>query len=521
MIGAGKTTRDMPTETAGASILVVDDAPVNLKLMRLLLTHERYVVRTAGCAEDALRMVAEFRPDLVLADIRLPGMDGLEMTRRIKANPQTRDLRVAALTACAMEGDRERALDAGCEDFISKPIDSASLASRIRELLARRPAKQFVSPEPPLLPAPDFGLSGPEMEGLRRRFAESGARVSRQIVESLGPSFDPVQAGLHLHQWSGSAALLGFPAISLLARQAEQLLRDEQCDTPAFRASLSELAAAFAEARQGNAIPLPSHLAEALSHKRIALIGFEPGEAHRMCALLERVTARPLVFEASDDPRSETVRSCAAVVVQVNAETLASTWLNPGESPSNDGNLVLTGSRRDLLGLSPAVRLLAREFLVDDWEPEEALMRLAAARQRSASLPAPAPPAPIWPKPSIPRPNVVIADDDSVVLTLVGATLENYGMTCLPVDNGPDALRAIREEKPHLAVLDVNMPGLDGFEVLSAVRAEELPTMVVLLTARQQEKEIVRGFELGADDYLTKPFNPYELAARLKRLLRR
>ena len=513
----------MQSETAGASILVVDDAPVNLKLMRLLLTHEGYEVRTAERAEDALRMLAEFRPELVLADVRLPGVDGLEMTRRIKADPHTRDLRVVALTACAMEGDRERALDAGCEDYISKPIDSATLASRIRGLLANRPAAKLVSPEPPPPPAAGLGLSGPEMDGLRRRFVNSGAIVCPQIVESLDLAFDPVQAGLHLHQWSGSAALLGFPAISLLARQAEQLLRDDRCDTAAFRSSLSELCAAFAGAQSDLAIPLPAHLAETLSRKRIALVGLENGQADRMCALLERVAARPLMFAPSDDPRSEAVRACAVVVVQVSAETLASSWLNPGESLSCAGSLVLTGSRRDLLALPPAVRLLAKEFLVDDWDPEEALMRLAAVQHRSVPLPAPAtaPPAPIWPKPAVPRPSVVIADDDSFILTLVGSTLENYGMTCHPVDNGRDALRAIREDRPNLAVLDVNMPGLDGYEVLSAVRAEELPTMVVLLTARQQEKEILRGFELGADDYLTKPFNPYELAARLKRLLRR
>jgi len=71
-----------------------------------------------------------------------------------------------------------------------------------------------------------------------------------------------------------------------------------------------------------------------------------------------------------------------------------------------------------------------------------------------------------------------------------------------------------------VAVLDVNMPQADGYEVLTAIRAENLPTMVVMLSARQQEPDILRGFQLGADDYLIKPFNPLELVARVKRLLR-
>src|SRR5262249_19598910 len=110
-----------------------------------------------------------------------------------------------------------------------------------------------------------------------------------------------------------------------------------------------------------------------------------------------------------------------------------------------------------------------------------------------------------------PRPKVVIADDDPIIVTVVESTLRNYGMQCRAARNGQDALRAIREEKPHVAVLDINMPGMDGFEVLAAIRGQKIPTAVVLLSARQQERDILRAFQLGADDYLVKPFNPLEL----------
>src|SRR5579863_685759 len=79
---------------AGAPILLVDDSPVSLKLMRLLLTYEGFDVRTAERAEDALQMLESFRPALVLTDIRMPGMDGVEMTRRIKSNRRTSAIRV-------------------------------------------------------------------------------------------------------------------------------------------------------------------------------------------------------------------------------------------------------------------------------------------------------------------------------------------------------------------------------------------------------------------------------------------
>jgi DNA-binding response OmpR family regulator len=117
-------------------------------------------------------------------------------------------------------------------------------------------------------------------------------------------------------------------------------------------------------------------------------------------------------------------------------------------------------------------------------------------------------------------PSVLLADDDPIVLALLRTILRNYGMQCQTAENGHEALRAIRESKPHVAVLDVSMPELDGYEVLTAIREENLPTLVVMLSARQQETDILKGFQLGADDYLIKPFNPLELVARVKRLLR-
>jgi DNA-binding response OmpR family regulator len=114
---------------------------------------------------------------------------------------------------------------------------------------------------------------------------------------------------------------------------------------------------------------------------------------------------------------------------------------------------------------------------------------------------------------------VLIADDGAAVLSLVRMTLEEFGMQCETAADGRAAIAAIRASKPHGAVLDVNMPGMDGYEVLSAIREEGLPTRVMLLTARQQESDVIRGFSLGADDYVVKPFSPLELVARLKRLM--
>jgi two-component system cell cycle response regulator DivK len=123
---------------ASEQILIIDDTPVNLKLTRILLTNEGYTVRTAVDAEEALTILETFHPDLMLVDIQLPGMDGLELARRVKADPRTRDIVVVALTAFAMKGDRERAMEEGCDGYITKPIDTRSLPLTLREYLAKR-----------------------------------------------------------------------------------------------------------------------------------------------------------------------------------------------------------------------------------------------------------------------------------------------------------------------------------------------------------------------------------------------
>jgi CheY-like chemotaxis protein len=113
------------------TVLIVDDNPQNLKLARVLLTRYGYDVQTAVDAEQALALLHTFTPALILMDLQLPGMDGFELTRRLKADPSTRKIVVIAVTAYAMVGDASRAREAGCDDYVSKPIDTKKLPQLI------------------------------------------------------------------------------------------------------------------------------------------------------------------------------------------------------------------------------------------------------------------------------------------------------------------------------------------------------------------------------------------------------
>ncbi|HJU12480.1 MAG TPA: response regulator [Candidatus Binataceae bacterium] len=117
------------------TVLVVDDIPTNLKLARVVLSAEGLEVRTAASAEEALEVLQTFTPRVILMDIQLPGLDGLELTRQLKADPQRRDIIILALTAYAMKGDMEKALAAGCDGYISKPIDPVTLCNVVERHL--------------------------------------------------------------------------------------------------------------------------------------------------------------------------------------------------------------------------------------------------------------------------------------------------------------------------------------------------------------------------------------------------
>jgi CheY-like chemotaxis protein len=115
----------------------VDDNPANLKLARVLLSKEGFEVRTAVDAEGALEAVRKERPRLILMDLQLPGMDGLELTRRLKADPATRDILILAFTAYAMKGDEEKARASGCDGYITKPIDTQTFPSVVAGYLSK------------------------------------------------------------------------------------------------------------------------------------------------------------------------------------------------------------------------------------------------------------------------------------------------------------------------------------------------------------------------------------------------
>ena len=124
-----------------ARILIADDNPQGVELLEAYLSDGDYEIRTAADGEETLKQVADWHPDLILLDIMMPKISGFEVCKRLRADPATRGTAVLMITALDQPSDVERAVEAGCDDFLSKPINKSELLLRVRALLRSRQYK--------------------------------------------------------------------------------------------------------------------------------------------------------------------------------------------------------------------------------------------------------------------------------------------------------------------------------------------------------------------------------------------
>ena len=119
-------------------VMVVDDNALNIELVSFVLGADGFEIAAALDAEQALAQLPAFDPELILMDIQMPGMDGLELTRLLKADAATRHIVIVAFTAYAMKGDEAKLREAGCDGYVAKPIDVRSFAAQVRQHLAAK-----------------------------------------------------------------------------------------------------------------------------------------------------------------------------------------------------------------------------------------------------------------------------------------------------------------------------------------------------------------------------------------------
>jgi CheY-like chemotaxis protein len=267
-------------ETPEKRVLVVDDNPVNLKITVALIRRAGFLVDSVETAEQALQQMAPSAPDLILTDLQLPGMNGLELTKAVKTDPARRSVPVILVTADRSKETDLRARLAGCESVIHKPIDSKMLPGVIRSYLGALSTSDL----------PDDGLQDLQMVELRQEFLASGARECRAILSDLVaqrlfvPSDDFVSIRRALHRWAGTGGTIGFSQITRAARAAEAVFDNPEHDRTEVTHKLTDLLRLF------------DHSDPAWRSPEAPRRPAAPLEA------VEAAPARPQVLIADDDP---------------------------------------------------------------------------------------------------------------------------------------------------------------------------------------------------------------------------
>ena len=364
-------------------------------------------------------------------------------------------------------------------------------------------------------------------------------------VESLG-SDRPVAALAEAVQRLGRLTeSAGFPTVSARVADLGALVAGVASGTGAFdalrarviidamhEAFSEELESSQAHARQATSAvaetPAIAVLAPALtapaSGAKILVAEYEPTHRSIVAAYLANSGYSPIAVESGDlvvdVARAERPALILLDIAMPGLDGYSACRLLKADAELAAIPVVLTTTGATVEDRLTGLSLGAEDILSKPLDMRELVLRIELMLKRCDRRPDPA--SGTAPTTAPDTATILIAEDDPDVTGIVDSQLRAAGYTAVIAFDGEQALEAVRDHSPALVVLDLMMPTLDGFEVLAKLGENPGPRpRVIVLTGRVREGDMVRAFELGADDYMTKPFNPQELMARIARLLRR
>ncbi|PSN16638.1 hypothetical protein C7293_01480, partial [filamentous cyanobacterium CCT1] len=432
-------------------LLLVEDNEVNRDMLSRRLLRKGYEVAIAIDGADGVSKALSERPNLVLMDIDLPVIDGYEATRQIKANPHTQHIPIIALTAHAMQSDRDRAFEAGCDEYDTKPVDLPQLLEKIERLLA--------SAQPP---QPQDANSLPQ-----------DSRVQRALLGHLRHELcTPMNA------------IIGYSEMLLdqIKGQPDASLGDDLQKIYTCGTQLLALA---------NVILDPTQLEVSQSPRDINSFG--------ATIRLEMLT-----------PLSTVIGYCEMLLEEASPEIVP------------DLDRIHKAAQR-LLGMVNDIVNLSRQQLqlIDASGTETADLRLDGTTAYSLFREAETTIRALNHSPvdelSLQGGNILIVDDNETNRDLLSRQLEHQGYTVAVAANGRQALEMLQSSPYDLILLDLIMPEMNGYEVLGHLKQH--PTLhaipVIMISSLDEIDNVVRCIEMGAEDYLSKPFKPVLLRAKI------
>ncbi len=394
------------------TILVIEDDPLNRKLVHALLTFGGYTVLEASTAEEGLSLAAETLPDCIVMDLRLPGMDGLAATRRLKGDASLRAIPVIALTAFAMTGDEGRAIEAGCDAYITKPIESAQFLGAVQDLLYRTPSTEagngrvlIVDDEPSVTTVLSAQLRNAGWEPRAAGSAEEALKMVREdpvdviLMDVLMPGMSGYEATRRLKQDPETASI---PVIMLTGLSGiEDKLNglnagaDEFLSKPVAMAELIvrlrnmvRLRRFEHDLRSRSQDPAPqSAAAGAARPPRVLILGSGPARDESLSGLVEEMGYCAEIQEAAGLDLARGREGAASLIVLDESLFGAEGLRIVGRLRSTDSTsrtpVVVIGGREDAEGRIRFLSAGVEEVLAAPMDPRELQARLGRLlRQR-------------------------------------------------------------------------------------------------------------------------------------------
>ena len=486
-------------------ILIVHHDSVRRWLLELQFSKLGFDATTADDGAEAIEKMYSGLPDVVLSDIVMPRLDGLRLAQFIRREPAFANIPVVLMTSGTpiRPCDEAMARNMGANGIVEDTNTHDQVVSAVRSALSSGP----------LTDAYDEGVAAE----LRTRFIEDGLRDSRELQKGLHEGFDLATARRLARQWAATGGSLGLLQVSQAAYETEKLLDQPDPDGHALEIQIGELTSLFSVlTRAADADGIPDVVAATLAGKRFAAVNFDDVEALHLMETLEQVRAFVRILDGWPDSLQKEANLYDGLILNIRDHM--------GENPfagllaTSNIPLVAVGSSSASVEAVLNAHLDEHDFLLRPWSTNELLFRCYTVTSRTAQRR-----ARNLGRSADSRPRILIGDDDQTTVALVQMTLKNYSMDCEAASDGGGVLHSALTSRPDVILLEINIPKLDGFEVLAALknddRTRNIPVFV--LTSRQQETDILRGFSLGAEDFVTKPFSPMELVARIKRTLKR
>ncbi len=407
-------------------ILIVEDDPLNMKLVRTILSFRSVDILEATEAETGLSLAEEHHPDLILMDIQLPGMDGLSATRRIKNQPDIQDIPIVALTSHAMEGDEQKAIAAGCDAYITKPIRRMAFLEIIDQYLGQTESK-------------------PKKPSLKKNRHQD--RIL--IVDDEPLNIKLIAGKLHAENYEILTALSGKKALKIIDEHRPDI------------------------------ILLDIMMPDMNGYEVTRRLKSNPKTAHIPIILVT----------ALNQPEHK----------QMGMKAGADEFLN---KPVN--TLELLARVKSLIRLNRFHEQLKSRIQTES---------LFTGEQKSDT----------FSKKEILNPSVLLIEDSDEDIRLMRHYLSDLTIRLHVVKTGEDALNLIVKQSFDVVLLDIFLPGMDGFELCQFLKEKDATRniQIVVISASNDLDNKIRCIELGSDDFLVKPVNRDEIKARIRALIKK